>query len=75
MKKRKNILNNEKTNITQYNTAIQCNIYNMPPIKFLNKFFCNNLSFQDIISNLHQNTLTNEEIKNLEKCSSNGKAL
>lgn len=70
--KEKYIKQLEKTNITQYNTAIQCNIYNMPPIKFLNKFFCNNPSFQDIISNLHQNTLTNEEIKNLENAHQTG---
>ena len=58
--------------INNYNTNIQCNIYNMPPIKFLNTFFSNNPSFQQIISFLLTEKLSQEEIANLENAHSTG---
>jgi len=62
----------KKSTVTQYNTAIQCNIYNMPPIKFLNTFFSNNPSFQDIVDCLQADKLSITELSNLENAHSTG---
>ena len=63
---------NNYNNYNNYNTNIQCNIYNMPPIKFLNTFFSNNPSFQQIISFLLTEKLSQEELSNLENAHSTG---
>ena len=62
----------KKSTVTNYNTAIQCNIYNMPPIKFLNTFFSNNPSFQEIVNCLQADKLTSSELSNLENAHSTG---
>ena len=62
----------QSTTVNNYNTNIQCNIYNMPPIKFLNTFFSNNPSFQQILDCLTQNNLSNEELASLENAHSTG---